>query len=158
MLTDTTETSAVPGVAVVAIHQLQHHLETVSPGLPYRISEAAVPGDGVWQGDLGVEIVESLPEDYVRVENPTSADHLLVLANTPGVPHCLDSLDGVSLYRPPEWGDIESLRGPGFVLSKERTITHPTHGDVTIPAGFTVCTRYQREYDAEQRRVRRVRD
>lgn len=131
--------------------------ETVSPGQPVRISEAAEVGDGVWQGDLGIEIVEAAMGDYIEVKSPTDADRQLVPGNTQGARHCLDSLDGVRMFRPIDW-NAESLQGPVLVLSKERTILHPTHGAVAIPAGFTVRCRYQREFDAEQRRERRAAD
>jgi hypothetical protein len=65
----------------------------------------------------------------------------------------------VTLFYPPNWPAAdESLAGPAFVLSKQRTVTHPVHGEVTIPAGFTVLCRFQREWDAEQRRERRNAD
>lgn len=131
--------------------------ETVKPGQSFRITEAASIGDGAWQGDLGLEIVASVPSNYVQVIKPTKADKQLVPGNTQGAKHCLDSLQGVQIFRPSNWSE-ESLGGPCLVLTKERTILHPTHGAVTIPAGFTVLCRYQREWDKEQARERRARD
>lgn len=147
------------------IEKLQRHArrigsgnhERVKPGMPFRITEAASVGDGVWQGDLGLEIVVAVPPGYVLVERPSGADRQLVPGNTQGARHCLDSLDGVTLYRPARWSE-ESLAGPCIVLEQERTILHPTHGPVTIPAGFTVLCRYQREWDREQQQERRARD
>jgi hypothetical protein len=131
--------------------------ETVSPGKPARFTEASTPHDGIWQGDLGLEIVKSVPDGYIRVTKPKVADKQLVPGTTQGARHCLDSLRGVTIYRPAEWSE-ESLDGPCLVLSAERTILHPTHGSVTIPAGFTVKCRYQREWDKEQAAARRTRD
>lgn len=147
------------------IQELEEHVkktvngthDRLRAGQPYRISEAASVGDRGWQGDLRIEIVDKIPSDYVRVENPKPVDCQLVPGNNIGSRHCLDSLEGVELYRPKVWND-EVLTGPAFVLHQERTICHPTHGDVTIPAGFTVVTGYQREYDKEQQRERRARD
>lgn len=133
------------------------HVESVQPGQPVRFTEASTAGDAFWQGDLCIGIVDKIPEDYIRVTSPQEMDAQLVLGNTVGARHCLDSLQGVELYRPKEWGG-ESLRGPAFILHEARTVMHPKHGDVTIPAGFIVLTGYQREYDAEQRRERRARD
>ena len=131
----------------------------ITPGEPHRISEAATAGDGVWQGDLGIEVVVSVPEDYVKVENAVDKDRQLVPGNTEGSKHCLDSLVGVELFRPKDWGsNYEGLEGPACILSKQRIITHPKHGDVTIPACTTVRCRYQREFDAEQQRERRNAD
>ena len=137
--------------------RLQSHLESVRPGEPFTISGAADVGDGCWQGDLGIEIVAAVPADYVQIKRPRTADRQLVPGNTEGSRHCLDSLRGVTIFRPAKW-DAESLQGPCLVLTQARTITHPKHGDVTIPAGRTVLCRYQREFDAEQRRERRARD
>ena len=142
----------------------------VRPGQPYRISEAASVGDGVWQGDLGLEIVARVPKGYVRVEHPTKADLQLVPGSTEGSRHCLDSFDGVELYRPENWPNVEPTPhpihggkdvgyfGPCMVLTQERTIPHPKHGPVIIPGTFTILTRYQREFDAEQQRERRNAD
>lgn len=137
--------------------RMQSHLESVCPGEAFTLSDAADVGDGVWQGDLGIEIVAAVPDEYVQVKNPMAADKQLVPGNTQGSRHCLDSLRGVTIYRPAKW-DAESLQGPCLVLAQARTITHPTHGDVIIPAGRTVLCRYQREFDAEQKRERRARD
>lgn len=124
---------------------------------PVRFTEASTVGDAFWQGDLCIGITDKIPADYIRVDSPAAMDAQLVPGNTAGARHCLDSMDGVELYRPRGWGG-ESLRGPAFILSQERTIVHPKHGHVTIPAGFIVLTGYQREYDAEQRLERRARD
>ncbi len=48
--------------------------------------------------------------------------------------------------------------GPVLVLSQDRVVTHPTHGDVALLAGSVVECHYQREFDAELRRERRVAD
>ncbi len=149
---------------VTAIQQIEQHAKRIAggkarvhPGQACRISDAAQVGDGAWQGDLGIEIVAKVPKGYLRIEKPTEADKQLVPGNTQGAKHCLDSLTGVELYRPATWNE-ESLDGPCLVLTQERTILHPTHGAVTIPAGTTVKLRYQREYDAETRRERRNAD
>lgn len=133
--------------------------ETVRPGLPYRISEATDVGEGVWQGDLGIEVVapDFMPEGYVRVDKPKAVNRQLVPGNTSGARHCLDSLKGVEIYRPREWPAVTQL-GPLLRLKAERTIEHPKHGAVTIPAGFAVLCSYQREWDSEQRRERRNAD
>lgn len=131
--------------------------ERVKPGMPYRISEATCVGEGVWQGDLGIEIVASVPNGHVLIERPTDVDRQLVPGNTVGSRHCLASLSGVKLYRRADWS-AESLVGPCIVCESETTITHPTHGAVTIPAGFTVALRYQRVWEAEQRKARRAAD
>lgn len=131
--------------------------ERVSPGQPAAFTTACVADDCIWQGDLGLFVANEVPSGYVRIAKPTAQDKQLVPGNTEGAKHCLDSLAGVKLFRPQDW-NAESLVGPCLVLTKERTILHPTHGAVTIPAGMTVVCRYQREYDDELRRERRAVD
>jgi hypothetical protein len=131
----------------------------IEPGLAIRLSEAASVNDCVRQGDLYLIVVESIPASHKRVAKPKAIDCQLVPGNTEGAKHCLDSLAGVELYRPAAWGpNYDELDGPVFKLSQDRTVQHPTHGDVTIPAGFTITCRYQREWDAEQARERRNAD
>lgn len=135
--------------------------DKIEPGQPVRMSEAAAPMDYVRQGDLYIVVMEAtaIPAGFVGVKKPKDVDRQLVPGNTQGSKHCLDSLAGVRLFRPADWNDkYEGLDGPCLVLSEERTIEHPTHGSVTIPAGFAVQCRYQREWDAEQRRERRNAD
>lgn len=131
----------------------------VQPGRPERLSEAASVGDTVAQGDLYLMVVDRVPEHYETVKRPKKTDAQLVPGVTQGARHCLSDVRAVSLYRPQGWGqDDASLLGPCFVVKREVTVQHPTHGDVTIPAGFTILCGYQPEFDAEQRRERRNAD
>lgn len=133
--------------------------DKIEPGQPVRMSEAASAADYVRQGDLYLIAADTVPAGYREVDKPKAADCQLVPGNTEGAKHCLDGLGGVRLFHPEGWGaEWEQLEGPAFVLSEERTVCHPTHGDVTIPAGMTVVCRYQREWDAEQARERRNAD
>ena len=129
--------------------------EEVKPGMPLRFTEASTVNDRIWQGDLAITIAEdSVPEGYVKQEN---VNLQLVPGNNIGSKHCLDSADGVECWLPENF-DETSLNGPFLRLSCERTVTHPVHGDVTIPSNFCVNISYQREYDLEQARERRARD
>ncbi len=128
--------------------------EQVKPGMEFYLTNAAVNGDGVWQGDLGLEVVTDIPQGYTKAKKPTTQ---LVIGNTQGSKHCLDSLEGVTLYHPKHWNE-ESLIGPCFSVTKERRILHPTHGAIIIAAGLTILCRYQREWDIEQRKERRALD
>ena len=134
-------------------------LAKIQPGEPHTISDAAATGDGFAQGDLSIILVDAIPDGYKRIQTPTDKDRQLVPGNTEGSRHCLDSLDGVELYRHENWNqNYDGLMGPLFRLSKERTITHPKHGDITIPADRCVLTTYQPDYDAETRKTRRNAD
>jgi len=139
------------------IHRGEH--SEVKPGMSVRMSEAAAPQDSIRQGDLYLTVALSVPEGYIKASKPNVQ---LVPGNTKGARHCLDSLEGVTMYYPPGFetaGDSwNAMEGPVLELSKERKVLHPTHGHVTIPAGFTVGCTYQREWDQEQRRERRNAD
>ena len=146
------------------IEKIQKHAEKIrngehdkiGPGVPVTMSNALVAGEGVAQGDLNIIVADAVPRDYVLIEKQSN-DKQLVPGNTVGAKHCLDSLSGVNLYRPEKWSE-ESLDGPCLVLTQERTILHPTHGAVTVPAGMTVVCHYQREWDRELANERRARD
>jgi hypothetical protein len=148
--------------ASVVIEEILEHarkisageLEQVRPGMPLRFSEACTVNDRIWQGDLALTIIASMPTGYVEAKDPRVQ---LVPGNTVGAKHCLDSLQGVKMFLPKDWNE-ESLIGPYLEISEERTILHPVHGSVTIPAGFCVHCTYQREFDRELERERRARD
>lgn len=139
-----------------AIANGQH--ETVKPGMPQAFSEASVEGDVIWQGDLGIAIVDdAIPEDYVKVK---IKDLCLVPSsdNSIGSRHCLGSKEGVEMWTPEQW-DSESMFGPYLRLSNGADVTHPVHGDVHIPSSFKcIQILYQREYDEELKRERRAKD
>lgn len=135
-------------------------LDRCRPGEPARM-DAIAPGQGVWQGDLGLKVVEEPPADYEPVDSLTDADAQLVPGNTQGARHRLSSLDGVTMWKPRGWGTAEtdqSLAGPCFRTEQEVTVLHPTHGPVVVPAGMTILCGYQREFDSEQQRERRNAD
>ena len=128
--------------------------DKIQPGQAARLSEAASVNDFARQGDLYLYVVAAIPSGYSKTAKPSLQ---LVPGNTEGAKHCLDSLDGVELYLPADWNE-ETLAGPCMKLTKERTVLHPTHGDISIPAGFTILCGYQRDYDYETMRERRNAD
>lgn len=138
----------------------------VKPGQPARLTSASKPttaterGDGVWQGDLGIEVIDpafmmSLPG--YQPANPVSQ---LVPGNTTGSRHCLQDTSTVDTFLLPDgFGPkYEALLGPMFSCTADTTVTHPTHGDVLIDAGLSVRIRYQRNLEAETARERRALD
>jgi hypothetical protein len=130
----------------------------VKPGKPERFTEAACVGDCIRQGDLYLVIGNKVQKKgFVLIENPGEKHKQLVPGNTQGSKHCLDSLNGVAIYRPEKF-DNESTIGPVLVLSQERVVQHPTHGHVTLCADTIVECHFQREFDLEQKREKRVRD
>lgn len=150
---------------ITEIEKLQRHANKIAkgkdpkvrPGQPERFTSAATVNDCIWQGDLAIVISEHVPAGYMQIHQLGDKDRQLVPGNTEGARHCLDSLDGVKIWRPQVWNE-EVLEGPFMILSQELTITHPVHGAVTIPAGMTVQCHYQREWDRIQQMERRARD
>lgn len=147
------------------VKRMKEGKDDVRPGQPASFTEASSPGDFGWQGDLKIIVLATNGEKvsvtptspYAIVARPKKVDMQLVPGNTTGAKHCLDSLKGVKILRPMNWSE-ESTEGPILILKQTRTILHPTHGPVTIPAGFTVRLIYQREFDRELRKARRAID
>lgn len=130
--------------------------DEVKPGQDLSFSEACTTNDRIWQGDLSITIIDSVPESFSPASEPQTK--LVPGENdTIGSKHVLDSLDGVEMYMPETWNE-QSLIGPALKISKTRMIMHPVHGNVTIPAGFCVQIGYQREWDQELARERRAAD
>lgn len=130
----------------------------VRPGQA-QATDGLSANDVVPQGDLYVRVCgerEKIPADYVARQGVR-----LVPGNEDGAQHVLDSIDGVTMSFPPEWGtDLESLRGPFVTVTEPRTVLHHGrrgHGPIHLCPG-TYEIRYQRVWDAEQRIERRARD
>ena len=150
------------------MNDLMEHLQVIktgngkiAPGQEVRISRGVAPGDGGWQGDLKILIVDRLPADYIRIKSPKEIDKQLVPGNTQGSRHCLESLDTVELYHPPGFShdmSYEDFAGPGIVCLSETRILHATHGAVIAFAGLSILFRYQRNLDVETKRERRALD
>lgn len=129
----------------------------VSPGQPASFTEACTVNDCIAQGDLNLVILDDVPNDYIEVVDLEEKHRQLVPGNNEGAKHCLEHLRGIRLFYPPNW-NMDSLVGPVMLISRDNTVLHPTHGNVHIPAGFTVGTFYQREWDRELEKERRARD
>lgn len=133
--------------------------DVVQPGMPQNFSEAATDGDMIWQGDLGIGITSGgIPAGYKRIDMPKNL--CLVPGNdeTIGSRHCLASANGVEIYVPEVW-DETVLEGPYLRLTNGCEVTHPKHGNVTVPSCFNeVQIIYQKEYDQMLARERRARD
>jgi len=129
---------------------VQEAAEEIQNDATQQFPEAASPGDAWRQGDVYITLLDSLPEGALLLDDPSNQ---LAPGTTQGSRHCLDSLDGVTMYRLPR---PEMLDGPVLECRQQRTITHPEHGDVVLPPGIYGIT-YQRDLDAEDRE-RRVLD
>lgn len=106
-------------------------------------------GQFVPQGDVALFKLLEVPNGAARIKKPSAQ---IVEGATQGSRHVWDSLDGVAVFEPP--AEMRSpLVGRIYVLSKERTLTHPEHGHHVYPAGFIGIVRYQRQFAEELRRV-----
>jgi hypothetical protein len=129
----------------------------VQPGAPMRFPDAVSVNDAIAQGDLLLKVVDSVPAGFTKVDKLEPKDMQLVVGNTVGAKHALSHLNGVTLYRPAEW-TIESFIGPVFVCNQEVSVTHPVHGNVTVPANTMIACEYQKELDLIEAIERRARD
>lgn len=154
------------------IENISNHAKQVTPGQPARFTAACQVDDQIWQGDLGIRELAKVPEGFreasleeIQKTNPNGTTIPLVpphpeAGDTIGSHHCLDRFEGVKVYLPPNWPKEaeEDYRGPVLEVKEERTVTHPTHGDVTLCPSRTYGLYYQRVHDAELRRARRNAD
>jgi len=155
--TETQNTAVIDRITKYAA-EIARGEHSVKPGDPITITSAAQAGDAVWQGDLGLVVIDAVPEGHLELTDPLKEEHRqLVPGNTEGAKHCLSSIEGVRMFRRADWG-FASLSGPVFVSETDISVVHPVHGDVNIPGGTMIECIYQREWDAEQARERRAAD
>lgn len=133
-----------------AFTAIQDQAERIKSDAKQRFPEAASVGDSWRQGDVYITLLADVPTDAIKEPKV-----ILQLApgTTQGSRHILDSRTGVTMYRLPSPGMLD---GPVIACRKERTITHPEHGDVVLPPGVYGIS-YQCDLDAEERQ-RRVKD
>lgn len=133
--------------------------DIVKPGMPQSFSEASTEGDMIWQGDLGIGITSGgPPKGYKKVDNIKDLCLVPGENQTIGSMHYLESAKGVEMWVPEVW-DETSLDGPYLRNGEGITVTHPKHGNVSVPSCFNeVQIVYQREYDLELKRERRASD
>lgn len=142
------------------------HIDTVEPGQPAVINSVLTEWQGVNQGDLCLAVCSSPPGGYTKVEQKNLQKQLVPEAGA-GSHHRLSTLKNVEMWVPVGWrvdlGSWESLEGPWFRCTDEITVRHEPghahrHGPVTIEPGIGILCGYQREYDKELARERRVAD
>jgi hypothetical protein len=137
--------------AEVAYSQVKEVAATVADDTAKTVNYTG-PGCRVRQGDIFLYFFESdkLPGNLPVLE-PTNIELQLAPGNTQGSRHVLDSPSGIEMFKV---RGADALTGPVFKTTEQRTVTHPEHGDVVIPAGLTVFVRYERAFAAELRAVR----
>ena len=133
--------------AETVLTQIQEQAERIKSDETQQFPEAASPGDCWRQGDIYITLLDALPKNVV-VQKKNSRQ--LAPGTTQGSRHCLDSLEGVTIY---ELETQEMLDGPIIFLKEERAVEHPEHGDVVLPPGVYQIS-YQRSLDSEERAQR----
>ena len=131
--------------ATIAYDNILSHAESIKNDEPQRV-ETWSRGDAWPQGDVLFVCLDRLPGGAVKIENPQVQ---LAPGTTQGSRHCLDSLDGITQYRLPSGTPLD---GPILQAERQFTVTHPEHGDVSLPAGY-VGVVYQRQFAEELRRA-----
>ena len=133
---------------------IRNGAEKIKPGDPAYFTRGCVPGDRIWQGDLGITLVSfdtTTPAKSIKAGVRMAPDN-----GTIGSNHALDSLDGVTFSRGLPTSE-DSLDGPAFVTTEPRIVTHPKHGWVHLCPG-TYDVGYQRELDRDLATERRAQD
>lgn len=132
--------------ATQSLDRIQTQAEKIKSDDTQRFPDAASVGDTFRQGDIYIELLAAVPSSARPMSRP---DAQLAPGTTRGSRHILDSLDGVEMFSDP---GADALTGPIIRTSRERTVTHPEHGDVILPPGCYGIT-YQRQHADELRRV-----
>jgi hypothetical protein len=125
--------------------RIQRHAEKIANDAAHEVVTAS-PGDMWAQGDIGLICLKGLPEGCVVDTRPVAQ---LAPGMTQGSRHCIADIMSVRLHR---LADPTPLDGPIIEASEGFTVTHPEHGDVSLPAG-TWGVIYQRAYADDLRRI-----
>lgn len=142
----------------------QQELETLVNDAPKFLENFEV-GDVSHQGDLILVRIARLPKSAKPRQS-----RQLATGSTIGSRHILERGD-VYECNPQEVVDLiasasgcrieAEYTGLAFVSPEDPTendVTHPQHGNQGFPAGAVIAVVYQRSWDQEQRKARRVAD
>ena len=129
--------------ATKSYQAIRTHVESIKNDEPQSV-ETMSTNDAWAQGDVAIIAIDKItgkpdPKPVVQLAPGT----------TQGSRHCLDSLDGIQLFRV-DRADV--LTGPQIKADRRFTVEHPEHGDVSLPPG-NYQIRYQRAFAEELRRV-----
>lgn len=124
---------------------VKRHAESIKNDEPQRVADWSV-NDAWPQGDVLLVCLDKIPSGVVEMAKP---EIQLAPGTTQGSRHCLDSLQGIRMFRV---ANPTPLDGPVIVSDREFTVEHPEHGNITLPAGI-VGVVYQRAFADELRRT-----
>lgn len=140
-----TATMTRPVSAKRAFGELARHAEKIKSDEHQHAGEMSV-GDAWPQGDIAIVLIGVLPAGAKFVERPTLQ---LAPGTTQGSRHCLESLDGLTVYT---HANPTALDGPILDAPNGLRVNHPEHGDVSLRPGVYAVV-YQRAFAEELRRV-----
>lgn len=130
--------------ATEAFASVASHTESIRNDGPHSV-RVMDPGDLWAQGDVGLLMLAGVPRWAKGIPTPTQ----LAPGDTQGSRHCLADTGGVTAY---SVRDATPLDGPVLDAPRGMTVTHPEHGDVTLPPGVYAVV-YQRAFADELRRI-----
>lgn len=133
--------------AVSVFQEIKQAVEDIKND-EHQIAGSLSVKDGIRQGDVYIVCLPEVPEDAKRMGQ---VQMQLAPGTTQGSRHILESAEGVTMYTWERFQD-NPLSGPILECKQPVRITHPEHGDWTIPEGVWHC-RYQRAFAEELRRV-----
>lgn len=128
-----------------AFRRVANHAESIRNDDAHRVETMSV-GDMWAQGDIGFASLAEIPSKAILILRPAAQ---LSPGNTQGSRHLVADLSAVKLY---SLADPTPLDGPIIDAPNGVTVTHPEHGDVTLPPGVYGVI-YQRAFSDELRRV-----
>lgn len=133
--------------AVEALKKVEEYAVTIKNNDPVVYEEFPINAIH-WQGDVGVWRIEKLPKYAEEIKNPNAQ---LAPGTSKGSRHIVKSSDmnHITFYRNK---DRTVLEGDILDCKKAVEITHPEHGNVTVPEGIYTIV-YQRAYAEEFRRI-----
>lgn len=130
--------------ATTAYRAIKTHAEEIKNDELQRVETCSV-GDAWAQGDVLLVCLEAVPQGAERVKT----ERQLAPGTSQGSRHLLDALGGIVMYRLP---NPTPLDGPVIEAERRFVVTHPEHGDISLPAGVWGVV-YQRQFAEELRRV-----
>lgn len=128
-----------------AFGKLHKHAERIKNDEHQTAGSMSI-GDAWAQGDIALVLLESVPRGAKREAKP---DLQLAPGNTQGSRHCLETLDGLTVY---QHAAPTPLDGPILEAPHGLRVNHPEHGDVSFGPGIYAVV-YQRAFADELRRV-----
>lgn len=128
-----------------SLEEITRHAESIRNDEHQQVGEMSV-GDAWAQGDIGIVRLDGVPEGCKKIEAPSPQ---LAPGTTQGSRHCVESLDGLTLYSPADAGPLD---GPVIDAPAGMRVNHPEHGDVSFRGGVYGVV-YQRQHAKELQRV-----